>query len=160
MSELDVPTVRPAIHQDLLSLVQLLSEANPDEPTPTATTQRQVETWETMLASTHLTTWVAAIQDDEHDAKIVGTALFQVTPNLGYDCRPTGFIEAVRVSEQHRRQGIAQQILSAVLDSARDLGCHKMQLLAHKRHAFDGAHALYRSMGFHDEAEGFRLYLD
>ena len=33
------------------------------------------------------------------------------------------------------------------------------QLLTHERHATDGAHAFYRSVGFTAEAEGFRLYL-
>ena len=37
--------------------------------------------------------------------------------------------------------------------------CFKIQLLSHKRHAHDGAHRLYRSLGFEPEAEGFRLYL-
>ncbi|MGH9259298.1 MAG: hypothetical protein ACRD08_05255 [Acidimicrobiales bacterium] len=36
----------------------------------------------------------------------------------------------------------------------------KVQLLSHKRHADDGAHAFYRSLGFASEAEGFRIYLD
>lgn len=37
--------------------------------------------------------------------------------------------------------------------------CFKIQLLSHKRHAHDGAHRLYRSLGLEPEAEGFRLYL-
>jgi hypothetical protein len=32
-------------------------------------------------------------------------------------------------------------------------------VLTHKRHAIDGAHDLYRALGFKAEAEGFRLYL-
>ena len=43
---------------------------------------------------------------------------------------------------------------------ARVQGCHKIQLLTHKRHALDGAHDFYRSVGFEAEAEGFRLYLN
>lgn len=49
--------------------------------------------------------------------------------------------------------------LERILDDARDAGCHKVQLLSHKRHATDGAHHFYRSVGFTPEAEGFRLYL-
>ena len=30
---------------------------------------------------------------------------------------------------------------------------------SHTRHASDGAHRLYTSLGFDPEAEGFRLYL-
>jgi hypothetical protein len=39
-------------------------------------------------------------------------------------------------------------------------GATRVQLLTHKRHAQDGAHAFYRSLGFEAEAEGFRMYLD
>ena len=81
------------------------------------------------------------------------------TPNLGYGCRPSGFIEAMVVAASHRRRGVARQILRRVLTDAAAAGCHKIQLLAHKRHATDGAHDFYRSMGFEPEAEGFRLYL-
>ena len=50
-------------------------------------------------------------------------------------------------------------MLARVLEDARLLGCNKVQLLSHKRHAEDGAHALYTRLRFEPEAEGFRLYL-
>ena len=51
-------------------------------------------------------------------------------------------------------------MVERVLSDARAAGCHKVQLLTHKRHATDGAHDFYRSLGFVAEAEGFRLYLE
>jgi GNAT superfamily N-acetyltransferase len=72
---------------------------------------------------------------------------------------PTAFIEAVVVDAAHRRQGIATKIIERILSDARVAGCNKVQLLSHKRHASDGAHRLYTSLGFHAETEGFRLYL-
>ncbi len=48
---------------------------------------------------------------------------------------------------------------SEVLTDADAGGCNKVQLLSHKRHASDGAHRLYATIGFEAEAEGFRLYL-
>lgn len=80
-------------------------------------------------------------------------------PNVTYGCAPTLFIEAVVVVPARRREGIASLLLSSVLAEAKPLGCHKVQLLSHKRHADDGAHDLYRQAGFEAEAEGFRLYL-
>ena len=74
--------------------------------------------------------------------------------------RRSGFIEAMVVSSKRRRDGVATQLLHRILDDARASGCHKIQLLTHRRHATDGAHAFYRSMGFESEAEGFRRYLD
>lgn len=50
-------------------------------------------------------------------------------------------------------------MVERLLEDAKGAGCYKVQLLTHKRHADDGAHAFYRSMGFDAEAEGFRLYL-
>jgi hypothetical protein len=50
-------------------------------------------------------------------------------------------------------------MLGRALDDARRESCFKVQLLTHKRHAIDGAHHLYPSLGFEAEAEGFRLYL-
>lgn len=80
--------------------------------------------------------------------------------HLTYDCRPTLFIESMRVLEAHRRRGVARLMLDRVLEDARADGCHKIQLLSHKRHESDGAHDLYRSVGFAAEAEGYRLYVD
>ena len=80
-------------------------------------------------------------------------------PTVTYDCDPSAFIEALVVVPLRRRQGIATAMLRRALTDARRLGCNKVQLLSHKRHSSDGAHALYSNLGFEPEAEGFRLYL-
>lgn len=95
----------------------------------------------------------------EVGGEIVGTASAMVMPNVTYECAPTLFVEAVVVSPSHRRRGIATAIMRRVLADARAVGCNKVQLLSHKRHATDGAHQLYTSLGFEPEAEGFRIYL-
>jgi GNAT superfamily N-acetyltransferase len=81
-------------------------------------------------------------------------------PNLGYDCHPSARVEAMVVGERHRRGGVGRMLVARLLGDARAVSCRKVQLLSHKRHADDGAHAFYRSLGFTPEAEGFRLYLD
>ena len=58
-----------------------------------------------------------------------------------------------------RRRGVATAILQTILDDRRAAGCDKVQLPSRKRHAADGAHRLYISIGFGAEAERFRLYL-
>lgn len=107
-----------------------------------------------MLDTEDVTVYVAEVEGD-----IVGTATFLVLPNVTYDCRPSGFIEAMVVRSDRRRRGIALAILDRLVADARRLGCHKLQLLSHKSHAEDGAHQLYRAAGFEAEAEGFRRYL-
>lgn len=112
-------------------------------------------TWERLVASDSATVYVAEI-----DGEIVGTATLVTVHHITYDCRPTGFIEAVHVMDTHRRRGIGTALLERLVEDARAGGCHKLQLLSHKRHEADGGHALYRSVDFTAEAEGFRRYLE
>jgi ribosomal protein S18 acetylase RimI-like enzyme len=148
-------TVRQASEDDLLAIVRLHHEhaglgTPPDHPSP-----QQRSTWQRMLATGTLTVYVA-----ESAGEVVGYVCMSVVPNLINDCRPTAFIEPVLVAASHRRQGVGRLMLTQLLDDARSAGCYKVQLLSHKRHAHDGAHAFYGSLGFAPEAEGFRLYLE
>jgi GNAT superfamily N-acetyltransferase len=107
-----------------------------------------------MLATNRLTVYVATDGDE-----VVGIVTLLVMPNLGYDCRPSAFVEAMVVAASHRRRGVGRALVDRLLADAAAVGCHKVQLLTHKRHAADGAHDFYRAMGFTAEAEGFRTYL-
>jgi len=145
----DQPIIRHAALDDLGALLQVYDEARIAGPTV-----QENETWLAMLATDTLTVYCAQV-----GVQLVGTAALMVMPNLRYGCRPTAFIEAVAVRTQWRRQGIATAMLRRVLEDARSLGCNKVQLLSHKRHATDGAYGLYEKLGFDAEAEGFRQYL-
>ncbi len=124
-----------------------------DAPTPRPTAV-EVVTWTHMLGLPGLTVYLA-----ELDGEPVGTASAMLFPNVTYDCQPTAIIEAVVVARSVRRRGVATLLLRCLLEDMRSAGCNKVQLLSHKRHAGDGAHRLYTSLGFEPEAEGFRLYL-
>ena len=148
-------TIRPAVKDDLLPILRLMSRADEGlKPYVEKASERETATWEKMLGTPNLTIYVA-----EHEGYVVGTASFLLMANLGYRCRPSGFIEAMVVAADMRRKGVAKLIVSRILDDAAEAGAGKIQLLTHKRHAADGAHDFYRSMGFQAEAEGFRLYL-
>ncbi len=112
-------------------------------------------TWARMMASADQTLYLAS----NAEAPVGYTASLKMY-HLTYSCRPTLFIESMHVLTAHRRRGVARLMLERVLSDARIDGCYKVQLLTNKSHATDGAHDLYRSMGFEAEAEGFRLYLD
>ena len=120
-----------------------------------AGSDKQLAMWERVQASPDVTVYVA----ENASGVAVGTACLSILPNLTYDCRPTAFIEAVVVAYAHRREGVATLLLEHLLADARAADCYKVQLLSHKRHADDGAHALYAGLGFVPEAEGFRHYL-
>jgi GNAT superfamily N-acetyltransferase len=107
-----------------------------------------------MMETAGLTVYVATVDD-----AVVGTATAMVMPNVIYGCAPTLFIEAVVVLPSHRRRGMARAMMQRILADARADGCYKVQLLCHKRHAQDGAHRLYASVGVEPESEGFRRYL-
>jgi len=107
------------------------------------------------MAAPDLTVYLAETGTDA-----VGTASMMLMPHVTYDCRPTAFIEAVVVRYAHRRRGVAALLLQLALKDAHAASCLKIQLLSHRRHNSDGAHHLYRAMGFTPEAEGFRLYLE
>ncbi|WP_337314302.1 GNAT family N-acetyltransferase [Candidatus Aeolococcus gillhamiae] len=130
------------------------SHSDPGRRLPRAPSELEQQTWERMMRTDDLTVYLAEISGET-----VGTATVITLPNLTYGCAPTAFVEAVGVSPDHRRRGVATALMARLLDDARFGGCNKVQLLSHKRHATDGAHRLYTALGFSPEAEGFRLYL-
>ena len=152
--------VRSARERDLAAVLEVLAENQAIWPETTADrspvlpSTKQAAMWARIQRAPDVTIYVA-----ERDGNSVGTACLSVLPNITYDCRPTAFIEAVVVRYAHRRKGVARLLLDQVLRDAAAADCYKVQLLTHKRHAIDGAHDLYRSLGFEAEAEGFRLYL-
>ena len=145
-------TIRAAGGDDLLAVVRLL-ERDPDLRGDRLTALQR-ETWARMLATDGLTVWLAGA-----GAEVVGTVSVAVVPTLGYGCRPTAFLESMVVAASERRRGVGRALVEHALADLAARGCRKVQLLTHKRHATDGAHAFYRSVGFTAEAEGFRLYL-
>jgi GNAT superfamily N-acetyltransferase len=147
--------VRQAAEDDLPAIVRLHHDHSDLGPVPEHPSGRQHSTWNRMMATDTLTVYVA-----ESAGEIVGYTCLTVVPNLINDCRPTAFIEPVLVAAAHRRHGVGRRMLTRLLDDARAMGCYKVQLLSHKRHANDGGHAFYRRLGFTAEAEGFRLYLE
>src|SRR5882757_4598993 len=154
------PTIRAATPTDLAAVLGVLAENEstmPDGWMPLVwprPTDKQSSMWDRVIRSPDVTVYLAEV-----GREAVGTACLSVLPNVTYDCRPTAFIEAVVIKYRYRRRGIGRAILDRILTDAYAAGCYKIQLLTHKRHAADGAHDLYRSAGFVDEAEGFRLYL-
>jgi ribosomal protein S18 acetylase RimI-like enzyme len=144
--------VRPARRDDMEAVLDVHAQQGSRPGGPASSLERN--TWERMMETAGLTAYVA-----EADNAVVGTATAMVMPNVTYGCAPTVFIEAVVVMPEHRRRGVARAMMRRILADARTSGGNKVQLLSHKRHAHDGAHRLYTSMGFEPEAEGFRLYL-
>ena len=161
--------VRRAVEADLPAVLEVLAQNEAVVPehlplAPAPPSDLQHTTWERVTDTDGLTIYLAVnvLGDDGHAGgreESVGTAAMLLMPHLTYDCRPSAFIEAVVVAYAHRRCGLGRLMVQRALDDARAASCRKVQLLSDKRHTDDGAHQLYRSLGFISEAEGFRLYL-
>ncbi|MGH2865872.1 MAG: GNAT family N-acetyltransferase [Solirubrobacteraceae bacterium] len=90
--------------------------------------------------------------------QVVGSADLVVVANLTHRGEPWAIVENVIVSENARRKGVGRALMAHLIGRARAEGCFKVQLLSGKHRA--EAHALYKSMGFADVAEGFKIYFD
>jgi GNAT superfamily N-acetyltransferase len=144
--------IRHCRPEDLVAVLSIhTQQGNRPEGPPT---EIESVTWALMTERPGLTVYLAELR-----GRPIGTASMMLMPNLTYACAPTAFIEGVVVVAGHRRLGVATAMLRTALTDATRAGVDKVQLLAHKRHAVDGAHALYAGLGFTAEAEGFRRYL-
>lgn len=75
--------------------------------------------------------------------------------HITYVCQPAAFIESMYVRDDHRRRGVARMMVERLLDDASRAGCYKVQLLTHKCHAADGAHALTAHSGSRPRPRAF-----
>lgn len=91
------------------------------------------------------------------DNEIVGTLQLTVIPGLARRGALRAQIEAVRVTERLRGQGVGGAMLEWAIAEAARRGCALVQLTSDKRRP--DAHRLYGRLGFVDSHEGFKLQL-
>lgn len=119
-------TVRVATGLDLLHVVRLI-ERKPHLDADDMTARHKAA-WSRMTSTSDLMVYLT-----EHAGDAVGTTAMLLMQHVTYDCRPTAFVESMYVRDDHRRRGVARMMLQRLLDDARQAGCHKVQLLSHKR---------------------------
>lgn len=136
------PSDADELEAALRTLVPQLSRSNPPP---------SLDAVRAMLAHEAITQFVA-----RDDGQIVGVATLAVFPI------PTAlraWIEDVIVDESRNGQGIGRQLVEAMLDRARDLGCATVDLTS--RPSREAANHLYRKVGFHErETNVYRLELE
>ena len=93
----------------------------------------------------------------ELDGARVGT--FQLTRIPGIMRRGMwrGLIESVHIVPEHRNKGFGSQMMRWAADRARERGCGMVQLTSNKKRL--DAHRFYRTLGFDQSHEGFKLVL-
>ncbi len=93
----------------------------------------------------------------ERDGEVVGTMQLTVVPGISRRGASRLLVEAVRVDRRLRGQGVGRAMMAWAHVWGRDRGCTLAQLTSDKRR--DDAHRFYRSLGYEQSHEGFKLPL-
>lgn len=142
--------VRPARGDELLDVLRLLRQMNPEDQAPG--TAAAVEKWRRIRAQAGRCVLVAVVDD-----AVVGTADCIVIENLTRGTRPYMLIENVVVDAARRRSGVGTALMRSAIERAADADCYKVQLLADDTPV---NHGFYGSCGLRPDAQGFKQRLD
>lgn len=93
----------------------------------------------------------------EIDNKIIGTLQLTFIPYLTYQGSKRALIEAVRIDKSYRGKGIGKIMLEWVINKAKEMHCHMIQLTTNKNRP--DALEFYKKLGFIASHEGLKLYL-
>ncbi|WP_299536111.1 GNAT family N-acetyltransferase [Ulvibacterium sp.] len=88
---------------------------------------------------------------------IIGTLQLSFIPYLTYQGGIRAQIEAVRVHEKYRGQGIGQHLFEWAIERAKEKGAHLIQLTTDKKRP--EAFNFYKRLGFINSHEGMKLHL-
>jgi GNAT superfamily N-acetyltransferase len=91
----------------------------------------------------------------EKDGITVGRAYLYVIENENRPGQKYGILGEVMVDEELRGQGIGTDLVKAVIEKAKDIGCYK--LLADSRFEREKVHGWYEKLGFTKHGYGFRM---
>ena len=91
----------------------------------------------------------------ELDGEKVGTFQISYIHYLLYEGKSIALVEAVAVSSKHRGIGIGTKMFEYIINRAKEKGCYLVQLTSNKRRV--DAIRFYKSLGFKDSHEGFKL---
>ena len=93
----------------------------------------------------------------EADGQVAGTLQLTLLPGMSRHGMLRAQIEAVRVAEPRRGQGLGRAMIEWAVGQAREHGCGLMQLTSDKRRP--AAVRFYESLGFTASHEGLKLPL-
>ncbi|WP_353707871.1 GNAT family N-acetyltransferase [Cellulosimicrobium sp. ES-005] len=93
----------------------------------------------------------------ERDGEVVGTMQLTVVPGISRHGASRLLVEAVRVDRRLRGQGVGRAMMAWAHAWGRERGCALAQLTSDKQR--DDAHRFYRSLGYEQSHEGFKLPL-
>jgi GNAT superfamily N-acetyltransferase len=93
----------------------------------------------------------------EADGAVIGTFQLTFIPGISRKGMWRAVIESVHVSPAHRNKGYGKEMIRWAVDQSRARGCGMVQLTSNKKRV--DAHRFYRTLGFDQSHEGFKLFL-
>ena len=93
----------------------------------------------------------------ERDGAVIGTMQLTFIPGIAFKGAWRGQIEAVRVAETLRGQGIGGAMIDWAVEQCRARECRMVQLTSDKSR--DAAHRFYERLGWTRSHEGFKIKL-
>jgi GNAT superfamily N-acetyltransferase len=141
----DLPFMVGLIAADDVSAAQMDSGTDPNNTGYTAAMQA-----------------IAADPNQElYIVELAGNAIgtFQLTflPGIMRQGMWRGLVESVHVTPSHRNHGYGKQMMRWAVERCRTHGCGMVQLTSNKQRL--DAHRFYRTLGFEQSHEGFKIYL-
>lgn len=93
---------------------------------------------------------------EDEDEEIVGTLQLSFIPYLTYQGGIRAQIEAVRIREDKREQGIGKAMFEWAINRAKERKAHLLQLTTDKKRP--KAIKFYEELGFHKSHEGMKMH--
>jgi N-acetylglutamate synthase-like GNAT family acetyltransferase len=94
----------------------------------------------------------------ENSNKIIGTCHLTFMPSLTFQGSKRMNIEAVRIDQAFRNQGIGEWMIQQSIKLAKERGCKIIQLTTNKKRS--QAKKFYEKIGFQATHEGMKLFLE
>ncbi|MFD1047599.1 GNAT family N-acetyltransferase [Kibdelosporangium lantanae] len=94
----------------------------------------------------------------DRDGEVVGTLQLTFTPGLSRTGMTRATIEAVRIRDDQRGEGLGQRLVEWAIERARERGCGLVQLTTDASRA--DAHRFYERLGFKASHVGMKLALN
>ncbi|MBN4077548.1 GNAT family N-acetyltransferase [bacterium AH-315-C20] len=93
---------------------------------------------------------------ENESGEIVGTLQLSFIRDMTYQGGCRAFIEAVRVRQDLKGQGVGQQLFEWAIERAKEKGAHVLQLTTDKRRP--EAKRFYEKLGFKNTHEGMKYH--
>ncbi len=143
------PEIRPAVTNDLFSILLLYKDAFQDHKILSEAEAMHI--FKTMQTYPSYTLYVATMQ-----GRIVGTFALLIMHNLGHNGAKSAIVEDVAVASEFQGQGIGKRMMQFAMEKCREEMCYKISLSSNLIR--EKTHAFYESLGF--RKHGFSFWVD